>query len=73
MNVDLMEWEQQQAQVALKTPKMGGVQSTSLPQAAQTMRSDFIRKSASSSAEHLQATPIKVPNSRFGKGIAGAW
>jgi hypothetical protein len=73
MNVDLIEWEQQQAQVALKTPKMGGVQRTSLPQAAQTMRSDFIRKSASSSAEHLQATPMRVPNSRLGKSTAGTW
>jgi hypothetical protein len=73
MNVDLMEWEQQQAQVALKTPNMGGTQSTSLPQAAQTIRSAFIRKSALSSAEHLQATPVNVPNSRLGKRTAGAW
>jgi hypothetical protein len=61
MKVVLMEWEEQQAQVALKIPNTGGVQSTSCAQAAQMMRSFLMRKSAVSLVEHLQASLVKVP------------
>ena len=65
--MDLMEGEEQQAQVAVKTPRMGGAQDTSWPQAAQTIRSFLIKKSALSSGEHLQARRVKVPWDTLGK------
>ena len=68
----LMEGLVQQAHVALKTPRMGGMHGTSFPQAAQTMRSALIKKSVLSSAEHLQASLAMVPYCRPGRMTGGA-
>ena len=56
-----MEGEEQQAQVALKTPISGGVQTISWAHDAQTMRSFLIRKSALSCGVHLHASFPMVP------------
>ena len=51
---------------------MGGRQSTSFPQAAQTIRSALIMKSVLSSAEHLHASLARVPYCKPGSMTGGA-